>query len=48
MNQVGVLFERGKLSLPHVMIAADAMSSGVKLLEESIPEGSRKRSLALL
>jgi dimethylamine corrinoid protein len=26
MNQVGVLFERGKLFLPHVMIAADAMT----------------------
>ncbi|WP_413788526.1 B12-binding domain-containing protein, partial [Methanosarcina sp. UBA289] len=24
MNEVGVLFERGKLFLPHVMMAADA------------------------
>ncbi len=30
MNEVGVLFERGKLFLPHVMMAADAMSAGVE------------------
>jgi dimethylamine corrinoid protein len=33
MNEVGVLFERGKLFLPHVMMAADAMSAGVELLQ---------------
>ena len=32
MNQVGVLFERGKLFLPHVMMAADAMTAGVNFL----------------
>ena len=26
MNEVGILFERGKLFLPHVMMAADAMT----------------------
>ncbi len=48
MNQVGVLFERGKLFLPHVMIAADAMSAGVKLLEESMPEGSQEKKLGVI
>ena len=48
MNQVGVLFERGKLFLPHVMIAADAMSAGVKLLEESMPEGTQEKKLGVI
>ena len=43
MNQVGVLFERGKLFLPHVMMAADAMTAGVKLLEADMPAGSRNK-----
>ncbi|AKB36153.1 Dimethylamine methyltransferase corrinoid protein [Methanosarcina siciliae C2J] len=43
MNQVGVLFERGKLFLPHVMMAADAMTAGVKLLEADLPEGAEKK-----
>ncbi len=36
MNEVGVLFERGKLFLPHVMMAADAMSAGVELLQDEL------------
>jgi dimethylamine corrinoid protein len=39
MNEVGVLFERGKLFLPHVMMAADAMAAGVAELEAEM-EGS--------
>ena len=48
MNQVGVLFERGKLFLPHVMMAADAMSAGVKLLEENMPAGTQKKKLGII
>jgi dimethylamine corrinoid protein len=44
INQVGVLFERGKLFLPHVMMAADAMTAGVKLLEENMPTSIQKRN----
>lgn len=40
MNEVGVLFERGKLFLPHVMMAADAMTAGVDALKDLMPEGS--------
>jgi dimethylamine corrinoid protein len=36
MNEVGVLFERGKLFLPHVMMAADAMAAGVAALEDEM------------
>lgn len=48
MNQVGFLFERGKLFLPHVMMAADAMSAGVKLLEENMPAGTQKKKLGVI
>ena len=40
MNEVGVLFERGKLFLPHVMMAADAMTAGVAALKDLMPEGA--------
>lgn len=36
MKQVGVLFERGKLFLPHVMMAADAMAAGVAALKDPL------------
>ncbi|WP_048063580.1 dimethylamine corrinoid protein MtbC [Methanococcoides burtonii] len=39
MNEVGVLFERGKLFLPHVMMAADAMSAGVEMLQDELASG---------
>lgn len=48
MNQVGILFERGKLFLPHVMMAADAMTAGVKLLEDKIPESAREKKLGII
>jgi len=48
MNQVGVLFERGKLFLPHVMMAADSMTAGVKMLEEEMPAGTREKKLGVI
>jgi len=48
MNQVGTLFERGKLFLPHVMMAADAMSSGVKALEADMPEENQSKKLGVI
>ncbi len=48
MNEVGVLFERGKLFLPHVMMAADAMSAGVAVLEADMPEGSESKKLGVI
>lgn len=38
MSAVGVLFERGKLFLPHVLSAANGMSSAVKALESDLPK----------
>ncbi|WP_440954331.1 dimethylamine corrinoid protein MtbC [Methanosarcina sp. Mfa9] len=43
MNEVGTLFERGKLFLPHVMMAADAMTAGVESLKDLMPEGSESK-----
>jgi len=48
MNQVGALFERGKLFLPHVMMAADAMTAGVKVLEAGLPEGTKSQKLGVI
>ncbi len=48
MNEVGVLFERGKLFLPHVMMAADAMTTGVKALEADLPEGTEHKKLGVI
>ena len=48
MNQVGTLFERGKLFLPHVMMAADAMTAGVKLLEADMPAGTGTKKLGVI
>lgn len=42
MNEVGVRFERGKLFLPHVMVAADAMTAGVKLIESELEVGGKE------
>ncbi len=48
MNEVGFLFERGKLFLPHVMMAADAMTSGVNLLEADMPAGDQGKKLGVI
>ncbi|WP_440957086.1 dimethylamine corrinoid protein MtbC [Methanosarcina sp. Mfa9] len=48
MNEVGVLFERGKLFLPHVMMAADAMTAGVGLLEADMPAGDKGKKLGVI
>ncbi|MDD4331167.1 MAG: B12-binding domain-containing protein [Methanosarcinaceae archaeon] len=48
MNEVGLLFERGKLFLPHVMMAAEAMTAGVKLLESEMPLGEKSKKLGVI
>lgn len=48
MNEVGVRFERGKLFLPHVMMAADAMTAGVNALKDLMPEGSAGSKLGVI
>ncbi len=48
MNEVGILFERGKLFLPHVMMAAGAMEAGVALLEADMPKEEASKKLAVI
>ncbi|WP_319506190.1 dimethylamine corrinoid protein MtbC [uncultured Methanolobus sp.] len=48
MNEVGVLFERGKLFLPHVMMAAGAMEAGVSLLEADLPKDAVSKKLGVI
>ncbi|MDW5563875.1 MAG: dimethylamine corrinoid protein MtbC [Methanomassiliicoccus sp.] len=48
MNEVGVRFERGKLFLPHVMVAADAMTMGVKVIEGDLPKGASNGGLGVI
>jgi dimethylamine corrinoid protein len=48
MNEVGILFERGKLFLPHVMLAANAMQGGVALLEADMPKEAKSKKLGVI
>jgi dimethylamine corrinoid protein len=48
MNEVGILFERGKLFLPHVMLAANAMQGGVAILEADMPKESKSKKLGVI
>ncbi|MCL7412408.1 MAG: B12-binding domain-containing protein [ANME-2 cluster archaeon] len=48
MNEVGILFERGKLFLPHVMLAAGAMESGVSILEADMPTDAASKKLGVI
>lgn len=43
INEVGILFENGKLFLPHLMLATDAMEAGLSILETEMPEESFKK-----
>ncbi len=48
MNEVGTLFERGKLFLPHVMMAAEAMQAGVDELQDEMGEGAGSAKLGVI
>jgi dimethylamine corrinoid protein len=48
MNEVGTLFERGKLFLPHVMMAAEAMQAGVDVLKEEMGESTSTGKLGVI
>jgi dimethylamine corrinoid protein len=48
MNEVGILFERGRLFLPHVMMSADAMTAGVKYLEQDLPKEAGKKKIGVI
>lgn len=41
INKVGELFDRGKLFLPELMMASDAMKAATAILDEAIPESEK-------
>jgi dimethylamine corrinoid protein len=45
IREVGDLFDRGKLFLPHVMLSADAMKKAIAVLEPAIGEGKGKEKV---
>jgi dimethylamine corrinoid protein len=48
MNEVGTLFERGKLFLPHVMLAAEAMQAGVDELTDEMGTTASSSKLGVI
>lgn len=46
MSEVGLLFERGKLFLPHVLSASNGMSGAVDSLEDDLPKEEVGKTLA--
>ena len=44
INEVGILFENGKLFLPHLVLATDAMEAGITMLETEMPKETLKKS----
>ncbi|MEA1985545.1 MAG: dimethylamine corrinoid protein MtbC, partial [Euryarchaeota archaeon] len=48
MNEVGIMFERGKLFLPHVMMAAGAMQAGVDALKDEMPDTAEGKGKAVI
>lgn len=48
--KLGELFDRGEVVLPHVIIASEAMTAAVKILEKGMPEeekGKKKAKIVL-
>ncbi len=46
IRKLGDLFDRGEVFLPHLIIASEAMTAGVKVLEQAMPEGQAGKKLA--
>ncbi len=46
IQKLGDLFDRGEVFLPHLIIASEAMTQGVKILEQSMPQDQIGKKLA--
>ena len=46
MRKLGDLFDRGEIFLPHLIIASEAMSAAVKILEKAMPKEKAGKKLA--
>ena len=48
IRKMGDLFDRGEVFLPGLIIASDAMTAAVKILEEALPEDKQQDKLATI
>ncbi len=48
MNEVGALFESGKLFLPNLILATRAMEAGIRILEEQKPSGKKDTTAGVI
>ncbi len=46
IQKLGDLFDRGEVFLPHLIIASEAMTKGVKILEQAMPQDQIGKKLA--
>jgi corrinoid protein of di/trimethylamine methyltransferase len=46
IKKLGDLFDRGEVFLPHLIIASEAMTAAVKILEKALPEDQVGKKLA--
>ncbi|MBC8440050.1 MAG: corrinoid protein [Deltaproteobacteria bacterium] len=46
IRKLGVLFDRGEIFLPHLIIASEAMTTAVKILEQAMPADQVGKKLA--
>ena len=46
IRKLGDLFDRGEVFLPHLIIASEAMTAGVKVLEQALPADQVGKKLA--
>lgn len=46
MSRLGDLFDRGEVFLPHLIIASEAMTAAVQILERALPEEKAARKVA--
>ena len=48
IRKMGDLFDRGEVFLPGLIIASDAMTAAVEILEEALPEDKQQEKLATI
>ncbi len=48
IRKMGDLFDRGEVFLPGLIIASDAMTAAVKILEEALPKDAQQQKLGVI
>ena len=44
MDEIGVMFEKGDIFLPELMLSGEAMQAGMDILTPAIPAGEQTKS----